>query len=77
LTLNKAQASNQAYFKNETKGTNNINLMNNIFFDLNTGGYTIIGNTYKDYFNQLPAQSNSSLSVSANGIMIEKVTPIR
>ena len=51
------------------------NLLNNIFFDLNTGGYTILGNTYKDYFNQLPSQSNPSLSVSANGLMIEKVMP--
>jgi hypothetical protein len=53
----------------------NINLTNNIFFDLGTGGYTILGNTYKDYFNQLPPQSNQALSVSANGIMIEKVMP--
>lgn len=67
-------ASNQAYYKNTGTGQN-INLLNNIFFDLNTGGYTILGNTYKDFFNQLPSQSNSSLSVSANGLMIEKVTP--
>ncbi len=67
-------ASNQAYYKNTGTGQN-INLLNNIFFDLNTGGYTILGNTYKDFFNQLPSQSNSSLSVSANGLMIEKVMP--
>lgn len=69
-----ASASNYGYYKNSGNG-GNINLMNNIFFDLNTGGYTILGNTYKDFFNQLPSQSNPSLSVSANGIMIEKVTP--
>jgi hypothetical protein len=74
LTPTKLNASNQAYYKNAGTGAN-INLLNNIFFDLNTGGYTILGNTYKDFFNQLPSQSNSSLSVSANGIMIEKVTP--
>ncbi|MBS1593127.1 MAG: hypothetical protein JST90_02305 [Bacteroidetes bacterium] len=74
LTPGGASASNQAYYKNTGSGQN-INLLNNIFFDLNTGGYTILGNTYKDFFNQLPSQSNSSLSVSANGIMIEKVTP--
>jgi hypothetical protein len=74
LTPAKVSASNQAYYKNAGTGAN-INLMNNIFFDLNTGGYTILGNTYKDFFNQLPAQSNPSLSVSANGIMIEKVMP--
>lgn len=74
LTPTKQNASNQAYYKNSGTGAN-INLLNNIFFDLNTGGYTILGNTYKDFFNQLPSQSNSSLSVSANGIMIEKVTP--
>ena len=74
LTPAKQSASNQAYYKNTGTGAN-INLLNNIFFDLNTGGYTILGNTYKDYFNQLPSQSNSSLSVSANGIMIEKVMP--
>ena len=73
LTPNKQNGANQAYYKNAGAGAN-INLLNNIFFDLNTGGYTIIGNTYKDFFNQLPAQSNTSLNVSANGIMIEKVT---
>ena len=74
LTPTTQNAANQAYYKNSGAGAN-INLLNNIFFDLNTGGYTILGNTYKDFFNQLPAQSNPSLSVSANGIMIEKVTP--
>ena len=74
LTPGAVTASNQAYYKNTGSGQN-INLLNNIFFDLNTGGYTILGNTYKDFFNQLPSQSNSSLSVSANGIMIEKVVP--
>jgi hypothetical protein len=52
-------------------------MLNNIMYDLNNGGYTIIGNTYKDAFNQLPAQSNPSLSASANGIMIEKASPIK
>jgi hypothetical protein len=75
LTIDNAQASNQAYYKNNSKG-NNINLANNLFYDLNTGGYTIIGNTYKDFFNQLP-QNETSLAVSANGITIEKVTPIK
>ena len=70
------QASDQAYYKNAGSGYN-VNMMNNIFYDLNTGGYTILGNTYKDAFNQLPAQSNPSLTVSANGLMIEKVTPIK
>ena len=71
-----APTANQAYYKNIGSG-NNINMMNNIMYDLNTGGYTILGNSYKDMFNQLPAQSNPALSVSANGIMIEKVTPVR
>ncbi|MFN8278051.1 MAG: hypothetical protein U0T84_11240 [Chitinophagales bacterium] len=74
LTPTKANAANQGYYRNTGTGAN-INLMNNIFFDLNTGGYTILGNTYKDFFNQLPSQSNPSLNVSANGIMIEKVMP--
>lgn len=76
LTINGAQTNTQAYYRNIGSG-NNINMMNNIFYDLNTGGYTIVGNTYKDFFNQLPSQSNPSLSVSANGIMIEKVSPIK
>lgn len=76
LTINGSQTTSQAYYRNNGSG-NNINMMNNIFYDLNTGGYTIIGNTYKDFFNQLPSQSNPSLSVSANGIMIEKVSPIK
>lgn len=76
LTINGKQDASQAYYKNTGAG-NNINLTNNIFYDLNTGGYTIIGNTYKDFFNQLPGQSNPSLSVSANGLMIEKVMPIK
>lgn len=74
LTPTSKNAANQAYFLNKGNGKN-INLMNNIFFDLNTGGYTILGNTYKDFFNQLPSQGTPSLSVSANGIMIEKVMP--
>jgi hypothetical protein len=74
LTPTEKNSANQGYFFNTGSGKN-INLMNNIFFDLNTGGYTILGNTYKDFFNQLPSQSNRSLSVSANGIMIEKVMP--
>lgn len=76
LTISGAQASNQAYYRNTGSG-NNVNMTNNIFYDLTTGGYTIIGNTYKDHFNQLPGQSNPSLSASANGVMIEKVSPIK
>lgn len=76
LTISGTQASNQAYYRNTGSG-NNVNLTNNIFYDLGTGGYTIIGNTYKDHFNQLPGQSNPSLSASANGVMIEKVSPIK
>lgn len=76
LTINGQQTATQAYYKNTGSG-NNTNMMNNIFYDLNTGGYTILGNTYKDFFNQLPGQSNPALSVSSNGIMIEKVTPIK
>lgn len=76
LTLNGAAGPTQAFYKNAGSG-NNVNMMNNICYDLSNGGYTIIGNSYKDLFNQLPAQSNPTLSVSANGIMIEKVTPIK
>ncbi len=76
LTISGEQKSTQAFYKNAGSG-NNINLTNNILYDLKSGGYTIIGNTYKDHFNQLPSQGNPSLSVSANGIMIEKVTPIK
>ncbi|HWB64073.1 MAG TPA: hypothetical protein VG603_11220 [Chitinophagales bacterium] len=76
LNISNPPAANQAYYKNIGSG-NNVNMMNNICYDLTTGGYTIIGNQYKDFFNQLPAQSNPSLSVSANGIMIEKVSPIK
>ncbi|MBX2910520.1 MAG: hypothetical protein KF706_12910 [Chitinophagales bacterium] len=75
LTIDAKQAANQAYYANNSTGKN-VNLTNNLFYDLNTGGYTILGNTYKDFFNQLPEQ-NSSLSVSANGITIEKVIPIK
>ena len=76
LTITGTQKATQAYYKNAGSG-NNINMMNNICYDLNSGGYTIIGNSYKDYFNQLPSQSNPTLSVSANGIMIEKASPIK
>ncbi|MCS6935511.1 MAG: right-handed parallel beta-helix repeat-containing protein [Chitinophagales bacterium] len=76
LTINNTPGANQAYYRNHSSG-NNINMLNNILYDLSTGGYTIIGNTYKDFFNQLPSQSNPSLTVSANGIMIEKVSPIK
>ena len=43
LTVNTAEASVQGYYKNTSNG-NNINMMNNIFIDMNTGVYTIIGN---------------------------------
>ncbi|MBL0308791.1 MAG: hypothetical protein IPP77_03655 [Bacteroidetes bacterium] len=75
LTISGTPGSKQAFYKNAGNG-NNVNMLNNILYDLNTGGYTIVGNSYKDSFNQLPAQSNPALTVSANGIMIEKVTPI-
>ena len=51
-------------------------MMNDIFYDTSTGKYTIVGNTYKDLFNQLPAQGNQRLMASANGLSIEKVTPV-
>ena len=73
---NGAETAKQAYYRNSGAG-NNINMLNNIFFDLSTGVYTIVGNTYKDMFNQLPAQSNGALTVSANGIMIEKTKPVQ
>lgn len=76
LNINGQQTAQQSYYKNEGAG-NNVNMTNNILYDLNTGGYTIIGNTYKDAFNQLPSQSNSELAASANGVMIEKVSPIK
>ena len=52
-------------------------MMNNIFIDMNTGVYTIIGNSYKDFFNQLPSQSNQALSASANSFSMEKVSSIK
>jgi hypothetical protein len=76
LSIEGEQTAQQSYYKNEGEGMN-INLTNNILYDLNTGGYTIIGNTYNDYFNQLPSQGNLTLSASANGVMIEKVSPIK
>ncbi|HLP52293.1 MAG TPA: hypothetical protein VK154_15495 [Chitinophagales bacterium] len=66
----------KTYYANKGTG-NNINMMNNIFFDMATGNYTILGNSYKDFFNQLPSQSNSAMSASANALTIEKVTPIK
>ena len=81
LNFNRVKLSNgtetvkQAYYRNAGSG-NNINMMNNIFYDFSTGSYTIIGNSYKDMFNQLPGQGNPSLTVSANGLMIEKATPV-
>ena len=76
LSINGKMTATQAYYKNSGTG-NNINLMNCIMYDLNSGSYTIVGNTYKDYFNQLPAHSNAAMTASANGLMIEKVTAIR
>ncbi len=76
LSITGERSKAQAYYKNEGSG-NNVNMTNNILYDLNSGGYTIIGNTYKDFFNQLPGQSNPTLSANANGIMIEKVSPIK
>ena len=79
LNFNRVKLSinggNKTYYANAGTG-NNINMMNNIFFDLATGSYTIIGNSYKDFFNQLPSQ-NSQMNASANAISIEKVSPIK
>ena len=81
LNFNRVKLSNggetfkQAYYRNSGTG-NNVNMMNNIFYDFSSGGYTIVGNSYKDMFNQLPAQSNPGMNVAANGIMIEKATPV-
>lgn len=80
LNFNRVKLSitggNKAYYANKGTG-NNINMMNNIFYDMNTGAYTIVGNSYKDFFNQLPGQSNPEMSASANAISIEKVSPIK
>lgn len=76
LMMNDDQASSQAYYRNTSDGKN-VNMMNNIFYDLNTGSYTIIGNSYKDMNNQLPSQSNPDMVISANGISVEKVEIIR
>jgi hypothetical protein len=76
LTIDGEQKPTQAFYRNVGSG-NDINLLNNILYDLKSGGYTIIGNTYKDHFNQLPSQSNPALSVSANGLMVEKVVPVK
>ena len=73
---NTTSTADQAYYMNSGSG-NNVNLMNNIFYDLKAGNYTILGNSYKDMFNQLPGQGNADLAVSANGIMVEKVSTIR
>ena len=79
LTFNRVKmmetSKDQAYYKNAGQGSN-INLMNTMFYDLNTGSYTIIGNTYKDAFNQVPS-NNSPLTAYANGISVEKVSPIK
>jgi len=80
LNFNRVKLSmnggNKSYYANSSSG-NNINMMNNIFFDMTTGGYTILGNSYKDLFNQLPGQSNSEMSASANALTIEKVSAIK
>ena len=80
LNFNRVKLSmnggNKSYYANGSTG-NNINMMNNIFYDLATGGYTIIGNSYKDFFNQLPGQSNSAMTASANAITVEKVFSIK
>ena len=73
---NGTSVANQSYYQNSGTG-NNVNMTDNNFYDLKAGDYTIIGNSYKDMLNQLPAQSNASLAVSANGIMIEKVTEVK
>lgn len=79
LNFNRVKLSinggNKTYYANASTG-NNINMMNNIFFDLASGSYTIIGNSYKDFFNQLPSH-NAQMSASANAISIEKVSPIK
>ncbi len=68
--------SGKAYYANNSTG-NNINMVNNIFFDMKTGGYTVLGNSYKDFFNQLPGQSNSTMTASANALTVEKVSSIK
>ncbi len=76
LMMNGDVANRQAYYSNTSVGRN-VNMMNNIFYDLNSGSYTIVGNTYKDMNNQLPSQSNPDMIISANGISVEKVEIIR
>ncbi len=76
LAINTAHVSGQGYYRNVCSG-NSVNMMNNIFVDMNTGVYTIIGNSYKDFFNQFPGQSNSELSANANSLSVEKVSAIK
>jgi hypothetical protein len=76
LAVNATDATAQGYYRNTSTGTN-VNMMNNLFVDTNTGSYTILGNSYKDFFNQLPSQSNPSVSASANSFSMEKVVGIK
>ena len=73
---NGAESINQAYYRNKGTG-NNIDIMNNIFCDLSTGGYTMIGGTDKGAIKQTTRQTNTGLTALANGLMTEKVTAVR
>ncbi|MES2622034.1 MAG: hypothetical protein V4615_14380 [Bacteroidota bacterium] len=76
MAMNADNASTQGYYSNSSTGTN-INMMNSLFIDMNTGVYTVMGNSYKDFFNQLPGQSNQALTAKANSFTMEKVSGVK
>lgn len=76
ITGSNKLAPTQAYYRNMGTGSN-INIVNNIMYDMASSKFTILGNKYSDTFNQLPGSTNNDLSASANGLTIETVSPIK
>lgn len=60
-----------AFYKNLSSGES-INLVNNIFYNLESGGYTVIGNTFQKYMENAN-QSSDEYSTKVNGLFYERI----
>ena len=60
-----------AFYKNPSSGES-INLVNNIFYNLESGGYTVIGNTFQKYMENAN-QSSDEYSTKVNGLFYERI----
>lgn len=60
-----------AFYKNLSSGES-INMVNNIFYNLDSGGYTVIGNAFQKFLEQ-SGQADDQFSTQTNSLIYQEV----